>query len=126
MLGIPDLRVRMGVPKNPLVSFHCNNCAFRWIPTIPQNFLTWEVNDEPTIFLFLFCDKRLGQLEVCRCAAVTEEEAGEALEHVYRTVSKTGLGRKDGQGLSVPGCKCVELAWWTESKCWATLTDKSS
>lgn len=43
------------------------------------------------------------------CAAVTEEEAGEALEHGCRTVPETDFGRKDGRRLVSASLPRVEL-----------------
>lgn len=44
-------------------------------------FLTCKINYEPAILLLLFLNKGFGLLQALWCVAVTEEEAGEALEH---------------------------------------------
>ncbi|KAL8179350.1 UNVERIFIED_CONTAM: hypothetical protein K2H54_064572 [Gekko kuhli] len=73
-------------------------------------YLTWQVNYEPPIIFFLFRDKGLGFFKALRCAGVTEEEAGEALEHGWKVISKMGFVRKkDGDEFL---CACFRVWSW--------------
>lgn len=55
-------------------------------------FLTCKINYEPAILLLLFLNKGFGLLQALWRVAVTEEEAGETLEH-----GGERSGRMDGE-----------------------------